>query len=309
MTKEKTVSDGRKSLIIGSRESALAVAQSEIVMEYLKEAHPEMRLSLVTMKTTGDRILNRRLDEIGGKGLFVKELDQALRERRSDLSVHSLKDMPMETPEDLPVVGYSKREDPRDALVLPEGAEEIDFSKPIGTSSKRRILQLMEIFPEAHFESVRGNLATRLRKLDEGQFGAIILASAGLKRLGLEKRISRYFDVSEVIPSAGQGILSLQGRAGEDYSCLDGFTDDISACAATAERAFVRALGGGCTSPIAAHASFEAERMTLRGFYYDEENGKAFRKMMTFAIHGKTECEDAGRQLAEEIRKEGDRRQ
>ncbi len=298
------MSDGRKSLIIGSRESALAVAQSEIVIKYLRTAHPEMELSLVTMKTTGDRILNRRLDEIGGKGLFVKELDQALRDRRSDLSVHSLKDMPMEVPEDLPVVGFSRREDPRDALVLPPGAEKIDFSKPVGTSSKRRILQLMEVFPEARFESVRGNLATRLRKLDEGQYGAIILAAAGLKRLGLEERISRYFDVSEIIPSAGQGILSLQGRAGEDYSCLDGFTDKEAACAAAAERAFVRALGGGCTSPIAAHASFDGERMTLRGFFYDEENKRAFRKTVTAEVRSTAQCAEEGRRLAEEIRKE-----
>lgn len=293
----------RKSLIIGSRESALAVAQSEIVKEYLEKAHPAMELKILTMKTTGDRILDRRLDEIGGKGLFVKELDQALRDRRSDLSVHSLKDMPMETPDDLPVIGFSKREDPRDALVLPEGAEEIDFSKPIGTSSKRRILQLKEVFPEARFESVRGNLATRLRKLDEGQYGAIILASAGLRRLGLEHRISRYFDVDTVIPSAGQGILSLQGRAGEDYSCLDGFSDEASACAAAAERAFVRALGGGCTSPIAAHATFDGTIMTLRGFYYDEENEKAYRRTMTVETAGPADCGRAGEKLAEEILK------
>ena len=295
------MSCGRKSLIIGSRESALAVAQSEIVMHYLKTAHAERELKLLTMKTTGDKILNRRLDEIGGKGLFVKELDQALRDGRSDLSVHSLKDMPMEVPEDLPVVGYSKREDPRDALILPEGAEEIDFSKPIGTSSKRRILQLKNVFPNARFESVRGNLATRLRKLDEGQFGAIILASAGLRRLGLENRISRYFDVDEIIPSAGQGILSMQGRAGEDYSCLDGFTDEEAACAAAAERAFVRALDGGCTSPIAAHATFDGTKMTLRGFFYDEENEKAYRKTVTVEADNPAACGEAGQMLAKEI--------
>ena len=248
-----------KQLIIGSRDSLLAVRQSTIVLDYLRRAHPEMRCELLTMKTTGDRILEKRLDQIGGKGLFVKELDIALRDGRTDLSVHSLKDMPAEIPEDLPVIGFSGREDPRDVLVLPEGISDIaemDFTKPIGTSSRRRALQARELFPRARFESVRGNVQTRLRKLDEGQYCALILAAAGLRRLGLDKRISRVFSVDELIPSAGQGILALQGRQGVDYSCLDGFLNERSAIAAAAERAFVGALGGGCTSPIAAHAAF-----------------------------------------------------
>ena len=176
-----------KKLIIGSRESLLAVRQSELVLDYLREHFPQMQIELVTMKTTGDKILHKRLDEIGGKGLFVKELDQALRDGRTDLSVHSLKDLPAEIPEDLPVIGFSGREDPRDVLVLPEGIadiSEMDFSKPIGTSSRRRTLQAQELFPQARFESVRGNVLTRLRKLDEGQYSAIILAAAGLRRLG-----------------------------------------------------------------------------------------------------------------------------
>ena len=183
----------KRKFIIGSRESALAVVQSRMVLGYLQEHCPELEVELLTMKTTGDKILDRRLDQIGGKGLFVKELDKALMDRRSDLSVHSMKDLPMEVAEDLPLVGCSRREDPRDVLVLPEGAKEMDFSKPIGTSSLRRSLQLRELFPEARFESIRGNLQTRLRKLDEGQFGAIVLAAAGVKRMGLEHRISGIF--------------------------------------------------------------------------------------------------------------------
>ena len=178
-----------KQLIIGSRDSLLAVRQSGIVLDYLRMAHPEMCCQLLTMKTTGDRILEKRLDEIGGKGLFVKELDIALRDGRSDLSVHSLKDMPAEIPEDLPVIGFSGREDPRDVLVLPEGISDIsqaDLTKPVGTSSRRRTLQAQELFPRARFESVRGNVQTRLRKLDEGQYCALILAAAGLRRLGLD---------------------------------------------------------------------------------------------------------------------------
>ena len=172
--------------VIGSRESKLAVIQSEMVMDYIRRTSPQTEVSLLTMKTTGDIILDRTLDKVGGKGLFVKELDRALLDKRSDLSVHSLKDMPMEVDEQLPIVGFSKREDPRDVLVLPEGTDHLNFEKPIGCSSLRRILQLKELFPQAEFKSVRGNVLTRLRKLDEGQYSALVLAAAGLKRLGLE---------------------------------------------------------------------------------------------------------------------------
>ena len=323
-----------KKLIIGSRESLLAVRQSELVLGYLRKNFPQMQTELVTMKTTGDKILHKRLDEIGGKGLFVKELDQALREGRTDLSVHSLKDLPAEIPEDLPVIGFSVREDPRDVLVLPEGIadiSEMDFSKPIGTSSRRRTLQAQELFPQARFESVRGNVLTRLRKLDEGQYSAIILAAAGLRRLGVENRISRFFSTEEMIPSSGQGILALQGRKGVDYSCLDGFVSARSAIAAAAERGFVGALGGGCTSPISAHAEFDGlsesdnsgasddsdaycgfgadgdtagceadvfSPMTLRGFYYDEETGRIYRKKITVKVSSPEEGRAAGRELA-----------
>ena len=260
----------RDKIVIGSRESLLAVTQSNLVVDYLKKTYPDMEVSLITMKTTGDKILDRRLDQIGGKGLFVKELEVALRDKRSDFSVHSLKDMPMEMPEDLPLVCFSKREDPRDVLVLPEGKTEIDFSKPIGTSSLRRVLQLRKLFTGATFESVRGNLQTRLRKLDEGQYSAIIIAAAGLKRLGLENRISRFFTTDEVIPAAGQGILAIQGRVGEDASYFDGFTDKNATAIALAERAFVRTLDGGCSSPIAAHAVIEDGLLKINGLYVPE---------------------------------------
>ncbi len=203
-----------KRIYIGSRESRLAVVQSEQVMAWIKAHHPEMDVRLLTMKTTGDRILDRRLDKIGGKGLFVKELDKALMEGRSDLSVHSLKDMPMEIPGELPIVAFSAREDPRDVLVLPEGAKELDLSKPIGCSSLRRMLQLKELYPEATFANIRGNVLTRLEKVDSGEYAATVLAAAGLTRLGLLHRASRYFTVEEMLPAAGQGILAVQGREG-----------------------------------------------------------------------------------------------
>lgn len=157
-----------KKVVIGSRESKLAVLQSQMVRDYIVCHHPEMDVEILTMKTTGDKILDRTLDKIGGKGLFVKELDRALLEGRSQLSVHSLKDMPMEIPEELPILAFSGREDVRDVLVLPRGCDILDRAKPIGCSSLRRKLQLKEIFPDMKVKSIRGNLQTRLEKLDNG---------------------------------------------------------------------------------------------------------------------------------------------
>lgn len=286
---------------IGSRESRLAVIQSEMVINYLKEKFPQGDISLVTMKTTGDMILDRTLDKIGGKGLFVKELDKALVEGRTDLSVHSLKDMPMEVSEKLPLVAFSKREDPRDVLVLPEGMTEIDFSKPVGCSSLRRMLQFRELYPQARFENIRGNVQTRLRKLDEGQYSATILAAAGLKRLGLEHRISRYFEPDEMLPAAGQGILAVQGRAGVDYSYLSGFADEDAQIAAIAERSFVRFLDGGCSSPVAAYAAVAGNELVLTGLYYSEGKKIFGKKSISGCV---SDAVRLGEKLAEELKSE-----
>ena len=250
---------------VGSRESRLAVIQSELLMEAVKAAHPEIALELVTMKTTGDKILDRTLDKVGGKGLFVKELDAALQDGRVDVTVHSCKDLPMEENPALPLVAFYRREDPRDVLVLPEGVRELDFSKPIGCASLRRKMQLEQLFPQATVAPVRGNVLTRLRKLDEGQYAALVLAGAGLKRLGLEGRICRWFSTKEILPAAGQGIMAAQMRAGEDTAFLDGFSDPEGTACALAERAFVRRLDGGCSSPVAAFATVEGDTLTLRG--------------------------------------------
>ena len=263
-----------KKIIVGSRDSALAVAQAMTVVRYLQQKLPEAQVELLTMKTTGDRILDRTLDQIGGKGLFVKELDAALLEHRVDITVHSLKDVPMELSPELPLIGFSRREDPRDVLVLPRGAAAPDPAKPIGSASLRRSLQLKAIFPGCEAQPVRGNVQTRLRKLAEGQYSALVLAAAGLKRLGLEERISRYFTTEEMIPAAGQGILALQGRAGEDYSYMADYLDADAGAAALCERAFATELGGGCTSPVCAHAVMENGRLRVRGLYYAEATGQ-----------------------------------
>ena len=288
-----------RKVVIGSRESKLAVVQSEMVRDYIRENNADIQVEILTMKTTGDKILDRTLDKIGGKGLFVKELDKALMERKTELSVHSLKDMPMEVPEELPLIAFSKREDPRDVLVLPKGVTQLDTSKPIGCSSLRRILQLKEIFPDMECKSVRGNVQTRLKKLDDGEYSGLLLAAAGLKRLGLEDRIARYFEPEKMIPAAGQGILAIQGRKDVDYSYLKGYGDENATYAALAERAFVRYLNGGCSSPVAAYAETEEDEIFIRGLYYSEEK-KIFR---TGSIRGKKEEGEAlGVTLAKQLR-------
>ena len=295
----------KTKIVIGSRESRLAVLQSEMVQNYIKEKNPELEVEILTMKTTGDMILDRTLDKVGGKGLFVKELDKALMDGRSILSVHSLKDMPMEVPEELPLLAFSRREDPRDVLVLPEGVTELDKSKPLGCSSLRRTLQLKKLYPDLEVESIRGNLQTRLRKLDEGQYSALILAAAGMKRLGLTHRISRYFTPDEIIPAAGQGILAVQGRRGEDYGFLNGYCDEDAWAAGCAERAFVKLLDGGCSSPVAAYAEVDGDEIYLRGLYYNEEDGS----YVTGTLKGvRAEAEKLGRELAETLRAKGENR-
>ena len=285
----------------GSRESRLAVIQSRMVMDAVQAAEPRAELELVTMKTTGDKILDRTLDQIGGKGLFVKELDLALREGKVDFTVHSLKDMPMETPEDLPLVAFSKRADPRDVLVLPEGAAELDREKPIGCSSRRRQLQLQKLYPGFDIQPIRGNVQTRLRKLDEGQYCALVLAAAGLKRLGLEHRIHRYFSTEEILPAAGQAILAVQARKETDASVLKAFHDEDAACCARAERAFVRQLDGGCTSPVAAFAQVEGDGLTLTGLYVSPDETVVRRGILRGE---KTNAEKLGADLARRLKGE-----
>ena len=291
-----------RQIRIGSRESRLAVIQSEMVMEYLKKECPGDEITLVTMKTTGDKILDRTLDKIGGKGLFVKELDRALMDNRTDLSVHSLKDMPMEVPVELPLIAFSRREDPRDVLVLPEGSDTWDTSLPLGCSSQRRILQLKELYPQVECKSVRGNVLTRLQKLDSGEYGALVLAAAGLKRLGLEHRISRFFEPEEIIPAAGQGILAVQGKKGEDYSYMKNFEDRDAAAAACCERAFVRYLDGGCSSPVAAHARVSGDHISLLGLYYDESTGTCRKGSLEGTV---SEAETLGICLAKQLKEDG----
>lgn len=261
---------------IGSRDSILAVRQAELIRDRISQEHPELDIRIITMKTTGDKILDKSLAAIGGKGLFVKELDRALLDGRIDIAVHSLKDVPMELNPDLPLLAFGKREDPRDVMIYRQGLSELPENAVIGTSSRRRELQLKKLCPAYTFRGIRGNVQTRMRKLEEEGYDGTLLAAAGLKRLGMEHVIGQYFSVDEIIPAAGQGILAVQGRRGEDYSWLACVDDPESRAAAAAERAFIRTVGGGCTSPSAAHAQVSGNEVKLTGLYYNEDSGEYF---------------------------------
>ena len=266
----------KKIYRFGSRKSALALAQTKLAMEAVIAANPGCTAEVVAMDTTGDKNMkpfSEASDKFGIKGLFTQELEEALLAGEIDVAVHSLKDMPMNASPALPLVAWSKREDPRDVLVFREGLKELPEAPLIGCSSSRRRIQLAELIPDARIEPIRGNVNTRLRKLDEGQFDAIVLAAAGLKRLGLEGRADRYFEPDEMIPAPGQGIMVCQGRAGERYEWLAAFNDDDGQICAAAERAFSAELGGGCTSPVGAYAEVSGDRIKLRGLYADEERG------------------------------------
>jgi hydroxymethylbilane synthase len=258
-----------RTILIGSRSGALAIAQARIVIDAVKKTNPSLDFEIVAIKTTGDKILDKPLDSVGGKGLFTKELEQALLDGSIDIAVHSFKDMPVEERDSLSIVALSERESPFDVLVLPKDAAKLDNSKPVGSSSLRRTIQFARLYEGFEIKAVRGNVPTRLQKLDNGEYSALILAQAGLNRLSLQNRISRVFTVDEMIPSASQGILAVQGRQGEDYSFLDGFHNRDSEIVSKAERRFLKTLGGGCSSPVAVYGQIHGNELLLSGMYVD----------------------------------------
>lgn len=232
--------------------------------------YPQIQVDILGMTTTGDQILNSPLARIGGKGLFVKELEQALEDGRADLAVHSMKDVPMNLPPGFELAAIGEREDPRDAFVSNNFAslDELPPGSVVGTSSLRRQSQLMARFPHLKIESLRGNLQTRLRKLDEGQYAAIILAAAGLKRLDMEHRITAYIAPEQSIPAVGQGALGIEIRAGRDdmLELLAPLNHAETAACVTAERATSRALAGSCQVPLGAFARIENGTLRMTGF-------------------------------------------
>ena len=288
----------RSVIRIGSRESLLAVKQAEIIRDQIIKSDPDITAEIITMKTTGDKILDKSLAKIGGKGLFVKELDGALMDGRIDIAVHSLKDMPMEETPEFPILAYGRREDPRDAVLYRSGLETLPDQAVIGTSSRRRMIQMKRLYPDCTFRGIRGNVQTRMKKLETEGYDGTLLAAAGLKRLGMEQVISRYFSVEEMIPAAGQGILAVQGRRGEAYGWISRIDDRKSRAAALAERQFIRVTGGDCTSPCAAHAVVSGNELKLTGLYYNEETEQYTVDVMVTDI---SKSRQAGESLAERM--------
>ena len=266
------------SITIATRESRLALWQAEHVKALL--AQRGHAVTLLGMTTGGDQILDRTLSKVGGKGLFVKELEAALEEGRADIAVHSLKDVPMELPAGFDLACVMQREDPRDAWVPPQhaGLAELPPGAVIGTSSLRRTVLLRSLLSnlkrtDIRIEPLRGNLDTRLRKLDEGQYAGIVLAAAGLKRLGLAARIRHIFGTEEMLPAAGQGALGIETRAGRPdlAEALAPLADQTTWLAVAAERAVSRAMGGSCSMPLAAHATLDGRRLHLRAAWGEPE--------------------------------------
>jgi hydroxymethylbilane synthase len=263
----------RTTLVIATRESRLAMWQAEHVKSLLVQQGCDV--SLLGMTTKGDQILDRSLSKVGGKGLFVKELEIALEEGRADMAVHSLKDVPMDLPAGFTLACVMQREDPRDAMVSPNYAtlSQLPQGAVVGTSSLRRTVLLRALRPDLKIEALRGNLDTRLRKLDEGHYSAIILAAAGLKRLGLAHRIASIFETDEMLPAAGQGALGIEtlNHRADLVMALGSLAHRETWLSVTAERAVSRTMGGSCSMPLAAHATWSGGQLRLRAAWGDAD--------------------------------------
>ncbi len=268
-------------LRIATRKSPLALWQAEHVAARLRSAHPGVDVVLLPMSTKGDQILDRSLAAIGGKGLFIKELEIALEERRADLAVHSMKDVPADLPAQFTIGAILERADPRDALVAPRAGalEALPSGARVGTSSLRRRAQLLAARPDLRIEALRGNLNTRVRRLDEGSLDAIVLACAGLARLGWEQRIAARLPLEVSLPAVGQGAIGVECRADDTtiLARLAALEHPPTRVAVDAERAFSRRLGGGCQSPVAAHATLDGGRLGLRGLVASTDGRRVLR--------------------------------
>ncbi|UFJ59924.1 hydroxymethylbilane synthase [Brevibacillus sedimenti] len=295
---------------VGTRRSMLALTQTNWVVDQLKRLAPEASFELHEIVTKGDRILDVTLSKVGGKGLFVKEIEQSLLDKETDLAVHSLKDMPAELPEGLVIGAIPKRVDPRDVLLSKDGKtlDELPHGALVGTSSLRRSAQLLAYRPDIQIESLRGNIDTRIRKLNEGNFDAIILAAAGLERVKWDGTISQYLPVEISVPAVGQGALAIECRADDEetLALLRRLDDPPTRLAVTAERSFLHRLQGGCQVPIGAYATVAeapgdaAPTVTLTGLVASPDGKRVFKR----TISG-TDPDALGRELADTLLAEG----
>jgi hydroxymethylbilane synthase len=270
---------------IATRRSKLAMWQAEHVMALLRSAHPELPVELVPMSTQGDRVLDRALADVGGKGLFVKELEVAMQEGRADIAVHSMKDVPSELPTGFEIVAVLPRANPLDAFISRKYARFVDLPQGarVGTSSPRRQAQLRHARPDLRLELLRGNVDTRLRRLDEGELDAILLACAGLERLGIAHHVTEQLGVDLSLPAVGQGVIGIESRTGDTRSrdALQALHHAESFTRLVAERAFAATLGGSCHSPIAAHATLDGATLTVRGFIGAPDGGETYRDQLS----------------------------
>ncbi|HYO99233.1 MAG TPA: hydroxymethylbilane synthase [Pyrinomonadaceae bacterium] len=303
----------REHFIIGSRGSKLALWQSEWVKARLTELHPRTEIRIEIIKTSGDVMQNVPLAVIGGKGVFTKELEEALLAEEIDLAVHSLKDLPTTLPDNLSITAVTEREDARDALIFREGVassqnnslRDLPQNAVVGTSSLRRQAQLKHLRPDVRIKDLRGNVDTRLRKLDEGGYDAIILASAGLRRLGFERRINASIPHAEMLPAVGQGALGIETRANDarTLSLVALLEHAPTRAACTAERALLYALGGGCQVPIAAHAVMSGgSTLRLEALVAALDGGRLIRDSLEDDIG---HAARAGETLATRLRERG----
>jgi len=293
-------------LVIASRESALAMWQAEHIRDRLRALYPQTEVSILGMTTQGDRILDVTLSKIGGKGLFVKELESALEEGRADIAVHSLKDVPMHLPEGFALPCIGEREDPRDAFVSNEypNLAALPAGAVVGTSSLRRESQLRARFPHLVIQPLRGNVQTRLRKLDEGQYAAIILAAAGLKRLGLGERIRDVISSDDSLPAVGQGALGIECRAGrpEIEALLAPLHHADTAACVLAERAMSRKLAGSCQVPLGGFAEVQGDQLRMRGFVATPDGSRMLRAEH---IGSASDPEALGQRVADDLLAQG----
>ncbi len=296
----------KSKITIATRGSKLALWQAEWVASEIKKLNPLLSVELLKIKTTGDKILDVPLAKVGGKGLFVKEIEDALLRNEADLAVHSMKDVPTDLPEGLHLAVICRREDPRDAFIAPKGKgaaacfSELPYGATVGTSSLRRSCQLLHVRPDIKISQLRGNLDTRLRKLDEGMFDAIILAAAGVKRLGWAERITEILDYSTSLPAIGQGAVGIECRVDDEFinsliKPLDHY--ETSVCV-RAERALLKKLEGGCQVPIAGHAVFQNNTLKIDGLVGSVEGSRIIKT----TTEGRPEdAELLGRANAEEL--------
>jgi len=293
-------------LVIASRESALAMWQAEHIRDRLRALYPQTGVSILGMTTQGDQILDKTLSKIGGKGLFVKELETALENGSADIAVHSLKDVPMNLPQGFALACIGEREDPRDAFVSNhfDSLQALPPGSVVGTSSLRRESQLRARFPHLKIEPLRGNVQTRLRKLDEGRYTAIILAAAGLKRLGLGSRIRNVISTDDSLPAVGQGALGIEIRAGRSdlQALLAPLNHADTAACVLAERAMSRTLNGSCQVPLGGFAEVQAGRLRMRGFVATPDGKRLLRAEQTGDI---AQPEALGEKVARDLLQQG----